>query len=74
MRSVQNTTENVFKLIKLFNRGKPVVIRDIQAELELRSWTSARRYFDAACLFMPIYESGLKRTGGTPATEYRLLK
>jgi len=74
MRSVQNTTENVFKLIQLFKTGKPIVIKDIQTELNLKSWTSARRYFDAACLYMPIYESGMKRTGGTPATEYRLLK
>ena len=74
MRSVQNTTENVFKLIKLFNRSKVVVIKDIQAELNLRSWSSAKRYFDAACLYMPIYKSGMKSTGGTPATEYKLLK
>lgn len=74
MRSVQNTTENVFKLIQLFNRGNAVVIKDIQEELNLKSWTSARRYFDAACLYMPIYESGMKRTGGTPAAEYKILK
>jgi len=74
MRSVQNTTENVFKIIRLFNRGKPVVIKDIQTELNLKSWTSARRYFDAACLFMPIYESGIKSTGGPPAIEYKILE
>ena len=74
MRSVQNTTENVFKLIALFKTGKPIVVKDIQAELKLKSWASARRYLDAACLYMPIYESGIKETGGAPATEYKILK
>ena len=74
MRSIQNTTENVFKLIGLFNKGRPVVIKDIQIELELKSWTSARRYFDAACLYMPIYESGFRKSNTNTATEYKLLK
>jgi len=74
MRSIQNTTENVFKLINLFNRGRAVVIKDIQEELGLKNWSSACRYLNAACLYMPIYESGIKRTSGAPAVEYKLLK
>ena len=74
MRSVQNTTENVFKLIGLFNTGRSVVIKDIQTELELKSWSSAKRYLDAACLYLPIYESGFRKSNTNTATVYKLIR
>ena len=73
MRSVQNTTENVFKVITLLQNREFVTIRDICENCNM-CYESAKKYLDAASLYMPITEDGLKKTTGPPAVKYKLIK
>ena len=74
MHSRKDTLVKALKLIRMFEDGKHVTVKDIKVELEL-STTNAYRWLRDASLVLEIYEDGSIVTGkrGCPTKVFRML-
>lgn len=70
---MRDPIQRTAKAIQLISKG-PVTIKKLKEHLGV-SKVAAKTYIDTLSLTLPIYESGLDRSGlGRPATVYEFLK
>lgn len=63
---------NKTKLIKLFQNGSELTIRDIKEKLDI-GYENARHYLDMVSFEIPVYKSGERKIHGRPSPVFKLL-